>query len=134
VIHTGGNHVIVAGHGGRFVHNGYVRGGRWVGGRWVGGRWVAGFWYGGPGVIINGGGPVYSDGSSDYSDDSDAVIGNDTVAAVQEDLTQAGYCQGPVDGLMGPMTSTALVWFQSAYGLAVTGQIDDSTLQALGND
>lgn len=81
VIHTGGNHVIVAGHSGdgRFVHNGhnsFVLGGR-------GGRWVGGVWYE-PGVIINGDGgdgPVYGDDGPDYSDDSDAVIGNDTVAA-----------------------------------------------------
>lgn len=128
MIHTGGNRVIVAGHGGRFIRG---DGRRFVGGRFVGGRWVAGFWYGGPGVIINGGGPVYSDGSSDYSDGNDAVVGDDTVAAVQQDLAAAGYYQGSVDGVMGPMTSNALVSFQSAYGLAVTGQIDDSTLQAL---
>jgi peptidoglycan hydrolase-like protein with peptidoglycan-binding domain len=55
----------------------------------------------------------------------------ETIVAVQKELTQLGYYHGQVDGLIGPQTERAIRWFQSVDKLPVTGQIDDSTLKAL---
>jgi peptidoglycan hydrolase-like protein with peptidoglycan-binding domain len=55
----------------------------------------------------------------------------DTIIAVQKELTQLGYFHGQVDGLMGPQTEKAIRWFQTVDKLPVTGQIDDPTLKAL---
>jgi hypothetical protein len=54
-----------------------------------------------------------------------------TAAAVQEKLTKLGYYRGPIDGVVGPQTQTAIRWFQSVDKLPLTGQIDDRTLKAL---
>jgi peptidoglycan hydrolase-like protein with peptidoglycan-binding domain len=54
-----------------------------------------------------------------------------TIIAVQKELTQLGYFHGQVDGLMGPQTEKAIRWFQTVDKLPVTGQIDDPTLKAL---
>ena len=53
------------------------------------------------------------------------------IIAVQKELSQLGYYHGPVDGLIGPQTESAIRWFQSVDKLPVTGQIDDLTLNAL---
>ena len=55
----------------------------------------------------------------------------ETIIAVQKELTQLGYYHGQVDGLIGPQTEGAIRWFQSVDKLPVTGQIDDPTLKAL---
>ena len=54
------------------------------------------------------------------------------VRAAQEALSDKGYDPGPADGLMGPRTRGAARAFQRDQGLAVTGQLDDRTLVALG--
>ena len=46
-------------------------------------------------------------------------------------LTYGGFDPGPVDGLMGNRTRTALSQFQSTAGLPVTGAADDATLARL---
>jgi peptidoglycan hydrolase-like protein with peptidoglycan-binding domain len=55
----------------------------------------------------------------------------ETIIAVQKELTQLGYYHGHVDGLIGPQIEGAIRWFQSVNKLPVTGQIDDSILKAL---
>ena len=55
----------------------------------------------------------------------------ETVIAVQQELTKLGYYHGQVDGLIGPQTERAIRWFQTVEKLPVTGQIDDPTLKAL---
>jgi peptidoglycan hydrolase-like protein with peptidoglycan-binding domain len=50
---------------------------------------------------------------------------------LQEQLAQLGYPVGQIDGLFGPITSSALFAFQMQNGLPATGQPDDRTLLAL---
>lgn len=45
------------------------------------------------------------------------------VARAQRALTDLGYRPGPVDGLMGPKTRSAIRAFQEAAGLPVTGKL-----------
>ena len=51
--------------------------------------------------------------------------------AAQLYLTFAGLNPGPVDGLMGSRTKTALQAYQQQRGLAQTGHADDATLASL---
>ena len=52
-------------------------------------------------------------------------------AALQQDLTDAGYYAGGVDGVYGPATVAAVEELQKANGLAVTGTVDKATADAL---
>ena len=52
-------------------------------------------------------------------------------AALQQDLTAAGYYAGGVDGVYGPATVAAVEDLQNANGLAVTGTVDKATADAL---
>jgi membrane-bound lytic murein transglycosylase B len=54
------------------------------------------------------------------------------VRQVQHALNQRGYRAGPVDGLMGQATQTALMQFQRAENLEATGALNQQTLAALG--
>lgn len=56
------------------------------------------------------------------------------IKEVQQQLKYLGYNPGPIDGVVGPLTSTALINFQKASGLVVTGQLSESTLNALKLD
>ena len=51
--------------------------------------------------------------------------------AVQEELAELGYYNGPVDGTISPETQRAIRWFQSVAKIPVTGRIDSATLRAL---
>ncbi len=55
-------------------------------------------------------------------------------AAVQQDLADAGYYQGAVDGVYGPQTVAAVEALQQANGLPVTGTIDKATADALQSE
>jgi hypothetical protein len=55
-----------------------------------------------------------------------------TVSTVQTDLAQLGYYNGPIDGLFGADTRTALTRYQVDRGLQVTGSLTNETLQSLG--
>ena len=48
------------------------------------------------------------------------------VQRAQEFLAAQGFAPGPVDGLLGPKTRTAIKAFQAAEGLAATGELDDA--------
>ncbi len=50
----------------------------------------------------------------------------------QEALRVLGYAPGPIDGIMGSGTATALGAFQRQAGLRVTGRANSETLAALG--
>lgn len=52
------------------------------------------------------------------------------VLQVQIGLAGYGYYEGPLDGVMGPMTREALRRFQADYGLDVTGTITPEVLDA----
>ena len=51
---------------------------------------------------------------------------------VQAALTQQGYYQGPVDGVVGPGTRAAIAAYQRDNGLRVTGTITGGLLNDLG--
>ncbi len=55
------------------------------------------------------------------------------VQAAQRQLHQQGYNPGPIDGIMGGYTRTALRQFQQKQGLAVTGRLDTKTKARLFN-
>lgn len=53
------------------------------------------------------------------------------VAARQTDLRDAGYYDGEIDGIYGPMTIEAVEQLQMSAGLPVTGLVDPATQTAL---
>jgi hypothetical protein len=54
------------------------------------------------------------------------------VTAVQTQLTQSGYYNGPVDGIFSPLTRDAVANYQIAKHLDVSGSLSAQTLQSLG--
>jgi len=54
------------------------------------------------------------------------------IVDVQEQLQRDGYYDGPIDGVLGPMTREAIAAFQADNGLSVTSVIDEPTLATLG--
>ena len=57
--------------------------------------------------------------------------GSKRVREVQRRLVQLGYRPGPADGLFGPRTRAATLWFQFKHGLATTGRVNRWTLVVL---
>ena len=53
------------------------------------------------------------------------------VRSAQKELKDRGYYSGPVDGLIGAATETALRAYQRDRGLTVTGRLDSPTLRSL---
>jgi hypothetical protein len=64
--------------------------------------------------------------------DNGAPMADTTVQAVQTELTQLGYYNGPVDGIFGPATRDAVAKYQMDKQLDVTGSLSPDTLQSLG--
>jgi Putative peptidoglycan binding domain len=89
--------------------------------------WNAGWWYPAWGYAPNAyyayDGPIYA-----YND----LPPDQVTANVQSALQQQGYYQGDVDGLLGPLTRSAIADYQRDHGLYVTAAIDRPTLQSLG--
>ena len=89
--------------------------------------WNAGYWFPAwgyaPSVSYVYDGPIY--GYNGLSPDRVTVN-------VQEQLARAGYYDGPIDGMLGPMTREAIATYQADNGLAVTSAIDEPTLATLG--
>jgi len=61
-----------------------------------------------------------------------ALVSDQLVRRAQEALDRAGYEIGTPDGKLGPRTAAAIKRFQTDRYLTVTGQLDDTTLAALG--
>jgi hypothetical protein len=77
----------------------------------------------------------YSDVQPYYQDEgiSDSAPAPDsTISAVQTELTQLGYYNGPVDGLFSALTRDALARYQINQQLTVTGSLSPDTMQSLG--
>jgi len=55
-----------------------------------------------------------------------------TVSAVQTQLMQQGYYNGPVDGIFGPLTRDAVAKYQIDKQQEVTGSLSAQTLQSFG--
>ncbi len=53
------------------------------------------------------------------------------VRTIQALLADRGYDPGPADGVIGPMTRDAARAFQQAIGVPVTGELDETLLDAL---
>jgi len=89
--------------------------------------WNAGYWFPAwgyaPSVSYAYDGPIY--GYNGLSPDQVTVN-------VQEQLAAAGYYDGPIDGVLGPMTREAIAAYQADNGLAVTSAIDEPTLATMG--
>ncbi len=56
----------------------------------------------------------------------------DEVIAIQTKLKHLGYYQGEIDGIFGPLTQSALIWYQSNFGLKADGIAGEKTLKSLG--
>lgn len=54
-----------------------------------------------------------------------------TIKQIQAKLNLLGMKSGPVDGIKGPMTTSALKRFQTSEKLWVDGGVDSNTLNAL---
>jgi hypothetical protein len=89
--------------------------------------WNAGYWFPAwgyaPSVSYVYDGPIYA--YNGWTPDQVTVN-------VQEELARAGYYDGPIDGVLGPMTREAIAAFQADNGLAVTSAIDEPTLATMG--
>jgi hypothetical protein len=62
----------------------------------------------------------------------DSGNGGNVAVGVQTALSQAGYYQGPIDGIVGPGTSSAIAAYQHDNGLRVTGTITPALVANLG--
>src|SRR5206468_4276596 len=89
--------------------------------------WNAGYWFPAwgyaPSVSYVYDGPIYA-----YN----GLSPDQVTVNVQNQLARAGYYDGPIDGILGPMTREAIAAYQADNGLAVTSAIDEPTLATLG--
>jgi hypothetical protein len=89
--------------------------------------WNAGYWYPAwgydPYAYYTYDGPIYG-----YN----GLTPDQVTVDVQEQLQRDGYYDGPIDGILGPMTQEAIAAFQADNGLAITSAIDEPTLATLG--
>lgn len=69
--------------------------------------------------------------SSDAAQPRVTLAASPLIRDVQSALTRAGYDPGPVDGLAGPRTSSAISTYQSDNGLRADGQPSAALLQHL---
>lgn len=97
-----------------FVNNGWYY--------WNVGYWFPAWGYA-PSVTYVYDGPIYA--YNGWTPDQVTVN-------VQEELARAGYYDGPIDGILGPITREAIAAYQADNGLAVTSAIDEPTLATLG--
>ncbi|HKA33395.1 MAG TPA: peptidoglycan-binding domain-containing protein [Candidatus Binatia bacterium] len=58
--------------------------------------------------------------------------GSESVKKVQQALKDKGQDPGPIDGVMGEKTTSALKAYQSANNLKATGTVDSETAKSLG--
>ena len=96
-----------------------------VSGGWY--YWNAGYWFPAWGYATDAyypyDGPIYG-----YN----GLPPDQVVVDVQEQLQRGGYYDGPIDGVLGPITREAIAAFQADNGLSVTSVIDQPTLATLG--
>jgi hypothetical protein len=97
----------------------FVNGGWWY---WNAGYWFPAWGYA-PSVTYVYDGPIYA-----YN----GLSPDQVTVNVQQQLAAAGYYNGPIDGVLGPMTREAIANFQADNGLAVTSAIDEPTLATMG--
>ncbi len=66
-----------------------------------------------------------------YGTGTAKVLTPDEIKAFQQELQQAGFNPGAIDGTMTPQTAQAIRQFQQANNLPVTGNFDFRTEEAL---
>ncbi len=98
---------------------------RYGGGYWY---WNSGWWYPAYGYDPYYSHYVYDGPIFGYG----YAAPGDVTAQVQRSLAQQGYYYGPIDGILGPGTRSAIQRYQIDRGLAVTATIDEQTLATLG--
>lgn len=59
-------------------------------------------------------------------------IDESKVQDLQQNLADAGFYKGGVDGVWGPQTAKALRSYQAANGLRATGKLNSATIEKLG--
>lgn len=65
------------------------------------------------------------------SSEEEKPIAREQMLEAQQRLIDLGYLYGTADGIYGPMTADALKRFQGEQGLEQTGELNDSTVEAL---
>ena len=77
--------------------------------------------------------PLFADAGclTDAQQEQAADAVRDYTIALQQDLADAGYFEGEVDGVYGPETVEAVEALQKANGLPETGTVDKATEAAL---
>jgi hypothetical protein len=73
-----------------------------------------------------------NDNTEPAYNDNGVPVADPTVQAVQTQLTQQGYYNGPADGIFGPTTRDAVAKYQIAKNLNITGSLSPDMLQSLG--
>ncbi len=112
-------------HDRNWWHHHYNRIVFYGGGYWY---WNSGWWYPAWGYNPYYNSYVYDGPIFGYGQASPG----DVTAEVQRALAQQGYYYGPIDGMLGPGTRSAIQRYQIDHGLAVTAAIDEQTLYRLG--
>jgi hypothetical protein len=77
-------------------------------------------------------GSPYDDSYYDFEPNYGDRYRSDLAVLVQTELARRGYYRGLINGVIGPVSRTAIREFQAAEGLPITGRIDESLLRALG--
>ena len=90
--------------------------------------WDRGYWYPAYGYDPRYSTYIYDEPIYGYNQ----LEPRNVLVNVQTELQRMGYYRGAIDGLIGPMTRSALTRFQADNGLSVTSRIDGPTLAALG--
>lgn len=101
-----------------------------------------GYGYGGPRVVVGiGPGVVYQPYPYYYAPPAyyparpvyyGREVGSDSIAVdVQRKLSDFGYYRGPIDGVVGPGTRSAIAAYQRENDLEVTGSINGRLLRSM---
>jgi hypothetical protein len=125
--HSNGYHYAFASHPGWNYNRTYYSNGRHY--RWYGNGWfIVDPWpyYGDPDYGYYDSAPAYT-----VYGDSDVSSNAPTSVQVQQELSRLGYYHGPIDGIIGPGTRSAIAGYQRDNGLHVTGTINSKLLDSL---
>ncbi|MDQ6912398.1 MAG: peptidoglycan-binding protein [Verrucomicrobiota bacterium] len=76
--------------------------------------------------------PYGSGYSNEYRYGNEYRSGGNLGANVQQALAREGYYRGPIDGVIGARTRSAIRAYERANGLHVDGVIDQRLLQTMG--
>lgn len=85
-------------------------------------------------LVAVGPGPAAAAAAASPSAAMTDTLSPEAVRNVQQRLRVLGFYRGGVDGLWGPGTQTAIERFQQSRGLQSTGQLNPTTLTAMGLD